>query len=561
MDSTPKSLKDSYERLKHLPPFLRESLIKTALEEASHKIKVQQRQDLYIRYQDDPILFCSEELGVTFTEDVKQLLYSVRDNPVTIARSANAVGKTHAAAHAAIWFYKCFPGAQVYTTAAPPLENLRRLLWGEINSCVEKSKDGIFKYDHVKNLEIRQNAKSFITGVAIPQSGSSEEREAKFSGKHAPYLFFIVDEADAVPEEVFRGIESCMSGGMVRLLMMFNPRGKAGPVYIKERDNLAKVVQLSAFTHPNVVQNKNLIPGAVDRQKTVERINKWCRPLVEGEKASEMTFLLPDFLVGATALSSNGTVYPPLKSGIYRIEDPAFFYMVLGEYPAMSERQLISDEWLTRARRNWDAYVMENGLIPPPMKPKMGLDVAEYGPDDNIAYFRYGSYVAKPVNWNGIDVDATALRAYQLYHEFNCEIAYIDANGYGANVAPRMVRKDRFERPYALDRIKAVPVKASEKPSLMIKTEMGQFRWIRDQLYWALREWLRTDENAMLPPDELLLQELRTPKYEVKNDGNIHITDKETLRELLRRSPDRMEALALTFAPYERARVVVVDME
>jgi hypothetical protein len=65
----------------------------------------------------------------------------------------------------------------------------------------------------------------------------------------------------------------------------------------------------------------------------------------------------------------------------------------------------------------------------------------------------------------------------------------------------------------------------------------------------------------MLPPDELLLQELRTPKYEVKNDGNIHITDKETLRELLRRSPDRMEALALTFAPYERARVVVVDME
>ncbi len=43
-----------------------------------------------------------------------------------------------------------------------------------------------------------------------------------------------------------------------------------------------------------------------------------------------------------------------------------------------------------------------------------------------------------------------------------------------------------------------------------------------------------------------MLEELLTPTYEVKN-GKIKVMDKPTLRELLRRSPDRADALCLTF--------------
>jgi len=89
-------------------------------------------------YQSDPVGFGEDVLGERFTDDVKSVLNSVRDNIVTIARSANAVGKTHGAARAAVWFYKVYPDAQVYTGAAPPLSNLERLLWGEIGSLIEK---------------------------------------------------------------------------------------------------------------------------------------------------------------------------------------------------------------------------------------------------------------------------------------------------------------------------------------------------------------------------------------------------------------------------------------
>ncbi len=52
----------------------------------------------------------------------------------------------------------------------------------------------------------------------------------------------------------------------------------------------------------------------------------------------------------------------------------------------------------------------------------------------------------------------------------------------------------------------------------------------------------------MLPPDEMLTEELSIPTYEIKN-GKVKVMDKKTMRGLLKRSPDRADALCLTFAP------------
>ena len=181
----------------------------------------------YARYQADPVAFGKTVLGESYTEGIRLMLQSVRDNPFTVIKSANAVGKSHGSALAAMWFYKSYPNIQVYTAAAPPQQNLEKILWGEIGSLVEKHPN-VFKSDTVTNLHIQRSAQSFHTGVTIPTSGNASQREAKFSGKHAPYLLFIVDETDAVPDEVLAGIESCLSGGYARLLCMLNPR-RSGP--------------------------------------------------------------------------------------------------------------------------------------------------------------------------------------------------------------------------------------------------------------------------------------------------------------------------------------------
>jgi hypothetical protein len=436
----------------------------------------------------------------------------------------------------AVWWFKTFANSQVYTAAAPPESNLKKLLWGEIGSIVERRPE-LFKAENVRALHIERSAQSFLTGVTIPLSGTESQREAKFSGKHSPHLLFIIDEGDAVPDEVYRGIESCMSGGHARLLVMFNPRAEVGEVHRIERDGRANIVSLSAFNHPNVTAGEDRIPGAVTRETTVRRLNEWCRPLVDGEPIDGDCFELPSFLVGAVARSQSGREYPPLRPGHYKIMEPAFAYMVLGRYPTQGSDQLISREWIARARSRWDLYVQEHGERPPQgASAIMGLDIGEFGSDANVLCFRYGGYVERLIPWGGVDTMVTGDRATMEYkgrQVFRCNV---DATGVGAGVAPHMKRAG----------CNAIGVKVASSPT--DKSELGEFNNLRDQIWWACREWLRADGSAMLPPDEMLIEELSTSTYEVRN-GKVRVMDKATMRELLKRSPDRADALCLTFAP------------
>ena len=274
----------------------------------------------YSEYKADPIGFGQDKLGESYTDEVKILMESVRDYPVTIAISATGTGKTHAAARVAVWFYKTHNQAKVFTAAAPPIDNLETLLWGEIGNVVRKHKK-MFVDDYITYLNIsstpplssktlddteNEGEISFIKGVTIPTSGTSHERESKFSGKHAPNMMFIFDEGDAIPDEVYKGSDGCMSGGFVRMLIMFNPKSQVGEAYRKIRDGRANVVYLSAFGHPNVITGEDVIPGAVTRETTVRRVNEWCRPLVGDEQPDSECFDLPDFLVGSVAESQAG---------------------------------------------------------------------------------------------------------------------------------------------------------------------------------------------------------------------------------------------------------------
>lgn len=492
----------------------------------------------FAKYQDDPVGFCEEILGESLTDDVIEMMESVRDNQITVAVSANATGKSHGAARVGVWFYLVHPNTKVFTAAAPPFSNLKNILWGEIGSIVARNPK-LFKSHALTSLDIRRGPEDFLTGVSIPSSGTAEEREAKFSGKHQEYMLFVLDEGDAVPDDVYRGIESCMSGGIkVRLLIMLNPRQAAGAVYRMQRDRTANVVHLSAFRHPNVMTGDNIIPGAVDRETTVRRINVWTRLLKDGEQVDkDLVFTLPEFLNGVQAKRQGGGMFPPLQPGKYKITNPAFSYMVLGRYPAQAANQLISREWISQARARYDVYVAKFGEVPPIGVPGiMGLDCAEMGDDPNVAVARYGGYVSAFEQWNGIDTIVTGSRGVDFYNsQPNISSAYVDATGVGAGVAPHMQKLGCV----------AASVKVASSPTY--ETEMGEFRKLRDQLWWSYREWLRTDSSAMLPPDEELIEESTCPTYEVK-EGKIVVMSQDDIKEILGRSPNKADSIRMTFA-------------
>jgi hypothetical protein len=208
--------------------------------------------------------------------------------------------------------------------------------------------------------------------------------------------------------------------------------------------------------------------------------------------------------------------------------------MTLGRYPSQGENKLIARIDIERALTRWRSYVAKWGeKAPAGVRGYAGLDVAEMGKDQNVFFPCYGTFVAQPRSWGGVDPVKTTERAAALCDELDVDVVYVDATGVGAGVAPGL----------ELHNIEAYGIKSSNRATK--KSPLGSFERIRDQLLWEVREYLRTDDAATLPPCELLIEELSVLTYKIEN-GVIKVMKKDVIRELIGRSPDHLDSFALT---------------
>lgn len=498
------------------------------------------------RFQDDPAGFGSEVLGSVYTSDQVRILESVRDYRITVVPSANGVGKTFVGGDAALWWHQSFVPSKVRLTAAPPEENLETLLWGEVSRAFRMRPD-LLPPGGLRRLRVDRTDEWWLRGRSIPQSADKMSRQARFSGLHSIHLLHIIDEGDAVPPEIYRAIESCMSGEHDRLLILLNPRNPSGYVWNLIRAGLANVIHLSAFNHPNVISGENRIPGAVTRERTVERILLWSRVLVADEERDperdDSLFVVPEFLEGETASRPDGYTYPPLIGGqVRKITNPALAYMVLGIYPTAMANALFDRHWIRAARDRWLAWQGLHGDVPPKgVQPRSGQDVAEMGDDLNALVNRFAGWVAPIEVWAKVDIVESAERGVANARRVNSEYHFVDATGIGAGVVPVMRGKGVRQ---------AVAIKTAKSPTAQPEEIGGEFKIVRDQIAWACREWLRLDPTAMLPDDDRLEDQLLAHTYQVAG-GKLRVRPKADIKEDLLESPDLADGLFLTFAEPE----------
>lgn len=500
------------------------------------------------QFANDPVGFSTQVLGNTLTLGQVEVLESVRDHRVTGVMSANSVGKTHSGGDMAHWFFHSLPDSKVMTCAAPPLDNLQRLLWGEIGRRALNHPEIMADVAKVRSLHYNYHDQWWLEGRPIPTSGDAATRQAKFSGVHAPYLLIIIDEGDAVPDEVYKGIESCMTGGLCRLVVFFNPRQQGGPVQ-KLIDEGANVVTLSAFDHPNVIEGREVIPGGtVDRAITVERVSKWSRPALPDEnfdKSDPSWFEVPDYLDGVTIELSDGTTTQPLIGNAWRkirIEYPEMAHIVLARYPGQATNQLIPRAWIVRAQNLWLLRYEMYGDVPPEgIRPAGGLDVADFGSDPSCLCHRYELWVAPFLKMNGLDGTKIAKWAAAHFHEADGDTCIIDTIGVGSGCDTTM--QDWWENPaYHSDcelEHRAVSMRVSWKAT------DDRFYRMREQMFWGVRDWLQRP-GAMLPPGEAILMQAQAIHYWYDPRGLIRMTSKDAIKDLIRRSPDEFESLALS---------------
>ncbi|MFA7287288.1 MAG: hypothetical protein WC055_00250 [Melioribacteraceae bacterium] len=532
------------------------------------------------RYQNDPVGFMKNVLKIEhISDDLISACESVLKNKITIAQSANATGKTWLLGHLAIWFYLCFEESQVIMIASPPESNLKEKSFAEVLKVFYKNKH-LFDGKHVvTTLKIAEsgkgtdaNPKHFIIGKAIPSSGSPEERTAKFSGSHSPQMLVLVDEANGCPDEIFVALEGVLSGSWNKMFCTLNPRQKSGACYQMTKTDKANTLVLSAFSHPNVVTGEDIVPGAVSREKTVQRITEWTQPLPDGEEPTRDCFEVPEYLVGCSAISGSGKQLETLAAGWRRITYPPFSTIVLGQYPSTDANTLIDETWIDAAVSRWKLYTAQYGKDSTKgINCVLGCDIADQGMDFCCVAKRYGSYISGFERWRGLDLDISSDKISQIYISANAYQCNVEADGIGAAIPPKVSRQgfwkcenkecEGYDTNYIDDNVFKCPICQKEMSRKHInvrkvyvsspsnkKCDLGKFGLVRDELYWLVADWLKRDPSAMIPDIPELREEMLAFEYfEDQSSGKIKVSDKKSVVKKIQRSPDYFASLIQCF--------------
>lgn len=163
----------------------------------------------------------------------------------------------------------------------------------------------------------------------------------------------------------------------------------------------------------------------------------------------------------------------------------------------------------------------------------IGLDIARFGDDATVFCFRKGRWCFKFEEYAKKDTVEIANIATNLIRELKPARLFLDDGGVGGGVYD--ILKDR-----GFGEI----VRGVNFGAKAIDDERYANR--RAEMWDAVREWLTG--NVQLPKDDKLLDDLCSVNKKYDQKGRLQLESKDDVKKRLGRSPDKADALALTFA-------------
>ena len=206
-------------------------------------------------------------------------------------------------------------------------------------------------------------------------------------------------------------------------------------------------------------------------------------------------------------------------------DNPWVLVNVFGKFPPASLNVLLGpDEVRAAMSRNPtpDEYDFA--------QKRLGVDVARFGDDATVIFPRQGLQAFEAVEMRGARTQDIAARVMLAKKTWGSELEAVDATGgYGAGVVDAMIQGGA--EPLAVQ----FSGKATDARFFNKRTEM----------WWEMAEWVK--RGGALPDDPQLARELTTPTYTFQN-GKIRLEEKDQIKARLGFSPDRGDALAMTFS-------------
>ncbi len=208
---------------------------------------------------------------------------------------------------------------------------------------------------------------------------------------------------------------------------------------------------------------------------------------------------------------------------------PVYRSRVLGEFPATDADALIDWEWIKRAQELWAEAPARLGYG---LDNRIGADIARFGSDTTVILIRAGGFVKVAETLRGAALTETAGKLHRLVEHMGAPVM-VDDTGVGGGVTDMLYEQG----------LPVFPVIAAASAD-----DPAHFANVRAEAYWRVRQWLEAGGLALPPEDNELAQQLARLRYKLDSKGRIQIESKEAMRARGEPSPDRADALMLTFA-------------
>lgn len=475
--------------------------------------------------------FVRDALGARLDKEQQDIINAVQYERMIAVASGTSRGKDFVAACASLCFLYLTPrfenGVLVGNTkvamTAPTGRQVHNIMTPEVRRLVRSAR-AKFPFccpGRLVSDDIRMQGfdEWFLTGFKADDNATEA-----WSGFHAANTMFVITEATGISQTIFNAIEGNLQGNS-RLLLVFNPNVTTGYAANAMKSKRFKKFRLDSLNAENVTSKKLIIPGQVDYEWVKDKVENWCTPVLQTE-----------YNEGDGDFIFEGKRYRP--NDLFRVK-------IRGMFPKVSEDTLIPYEWIEQANQRW--LELEEKGFKPRKHCRLGVDVAGMGRDSSVFVPRYGNYVSaikKHQSGGKADHMMVAGMTRQYLYDEKAR-AFIDTIGEGAGVYSRLIEQGHTN---------AISCKFSESArGLTDITRQYTFANMRAYLYWKVREWLdpRNNFQPAVPPDDEFLQEATSTKWMFQSDGSIIIEKKEVIKEKIKRSPDKIDALANTFYPYD----------
>jgi len=451
--------------------------------------------------------------GLSLTADQLRVLDSVLTNRPTIVEAAHSVGKSMLAALLACWFFETHPNS-IGMVTAPVSRQINEIIFKEMRRILAGS-----PHFAPKASSLQRAHDWWVKGLAT-SSGDA------FQGKHSPGgILIIFDEASGIEDVFWQRAHSMFEAGRKNhyFLGISNPYTRSCPMWVESQTGRYNVLRMSALEHPNVVERREVVPGAISFSTVAERVRSECRAAEPHEADQAFEF----------------------DGGLWVPENPLFEVQILGKYPRQSDYSLWSDTDLENLR-----LPIRDDLS---YRVAIGCDVARYGSCATVMAVRRGPNLVHVESHHGYSIVQTANRLKELANRWQTKghsgttvPIHIDGTGVGGGVCDLAGTGS--------SRYRFIEVNNAQKPSEDMDLYVPNKR---TELWINLRDLARARKIsvAMLPTEQqaAILAELRLPEFRIDMRGRTVLETKDKISDRLGQSPDWADAMTLAFIPERRS--------